>query len=172
MLIWACSPHAKGTTDALAKAAAGATGAEIIQLRSWQVAPCTGCGQCQDQKCRLEDDTGELFARLAGARVNLFIAPIYFYGLPAPFKAFIDRGQVFWEPAMPALTRKAYAIFIGGSKGPKLFEGATLTLSYFLRLFGIALEPPLGLTGVNSRKDLTKADLARVRAAARTFANG
>lgn len=101
-----CSPRPCGTSDALARyAAEGAAGAgctlQIVPLREYTVTPCTGCGACRlpPHACVLnrgEDQAEELFSLLTQAPMILLAAPIYFYALPAGFKALIDRGQRFW----------------------------------------------------------------------------
>jgi multimeric flavodoxin WrbA len=96
------------------------------------------------------------------APVVVFTSPIYFYGVPSRCKTWIDRSQRFWEArrkgdawVMALRDRPAYACLVAGQPtGQKLFEGARLTLKYFLANFGMALAEPLGLRGLDDRGEL------------------
>ena len=149
-VIFLASPRAGGNSDTAARHfaqgahAAGWALPEILPLRDYYLRPCTGCGTCaKTGQCMLsrKDDATHLHQKLANAPWAAFASPIYFYHLPAHFKAFIDRSQPFWEqrtaqeqagqPEPPA--RPAYALLVGARcKGEQLFTGSLLTLKYFL----------------------------------------
>ena len=104
-LVLMCSPHAGGVSDTLAKSFAaglddGGYPAACIALREHPVLPCLGCGACvrAPHACVLacKDDAEWLFARFAEAPLVVLASPIFFYALPAGFKAWIDRGLEFW----------------------------------------------------------------------------
>jgi len=195
-LILSGSPRAGGNSDnaarAVARAAASASGAEVpaLFLRDYSVAPCTGCGACEktpDRRCILDagDRAPELFAALMAAPALFLSAPIYFYHLPAPLKAFIDRGQSYWlrrrdkDPERIALPpRPAWVCLAAGrTRGEKLFEGGLLTLKYFLATFNFQIRDPLTLYGLDGPKDLADrpealAALARIGAEVGTTGRG
>ncbi len=168
IVVFACSPRQGGNTDL----AAGfldeifevqKKNRAIIYLRDFLVLPCNGCGACEKGGCVLDekDCAAKLFFLLQNASQVVFLSPIYFYHLPAAFKAFIDRSQAyFWKNpdiASPASrpARKAWAGLWGARpKGEKLFCGTELSLRYFLRIFGFELEPPLLLYGVDACGDI------------------
>lgn len=170
--VFACSPRAGGNSDQAAlQIAAGIeqSGGQsrIFHLRDFQVTPCRGCGHCERDKagrCVLtgKDQSGELFTILMTAPVVVFSSPIFFYHVPSGFKAFIDRAQSFYirqdnkDPEMVALPqRPAFVCMVAGRpKGEKLFEGALLTLKYFLSPFHRTLEPPLLFRGVDAPGDV------------------
>lgn len=158
LLILAASPHANGLTDALATVAANAARkrgnkAGIVFLRDYAVAPCLGCKTCGlGGKCVLEDDADKLFAELGRASALLVCAPIYFYALPAQFKALIDRSQRYWQPGQKfesALKKAGIILTSGRQKGQKLFCGALLTLRYFLLPFDFAIAAKLCCPGAD-----------------------
>ncbi len=170
--IFACSHRAGGNSDAAAAllasgvAQAGAT-ARVLALRDYSVLPCLACRACAahgQSRCVLagKDQAEELFAVLMRAPVVLFASPIYFYALPSLCKTWVDRSQRFWEArrkgdpwVLTLRERAAYACFVAGQPtGQKLFDGARLTLKYFLVNFGLALGEPLGLRGLDGRDDL------------------
>jgi len=175
--IFACSHRAGGNSDAAAELMSlgvhevGAT-AKVIALRDYSVLACLACRACAGEKlsrCVLarKDQTEELFAILMAAPVVMFASPIYFYGLPSLCKTWVDRSQRFWEarrkgdPWVLALKdRPAYACLVAGQpSGQKLFDGARLTLKYFLVNFGFTLAEPLGLRGLDAAGDLASQPL-------------
>ncbi len=167
---FACSPRPGGNSDTALEyfchGVAKAGGAcRIIRLREHPLRPCTGCGACAGSaRCVLPDteQAEELFALLHTAPFVFFASPIYFYHLPAGFKAFIDRAQAPYEHYLhtedtsePASRRTAYAALVAGRPtGQRLFEGSLLTLRYFLHPFGLRLDPPLLFLGKDQVGDL------------------
>lgn len=170
--IFACSHRGGGNSDAAATLLARGVreaGAEarVLALRNYSVLACLACRACAGEKqsrCVLaaKDQAEELFGVLMAAPVVIFTSPIYFYALPSQCKTWVDRSQRFWEarrkgdPWVMALKdRPAYACFVAGQPtGQKLFDGARLTLKYFLVNFGLTLAEPLGLRGLDAANDL------------------
>jgi hypothetical protein len=175
-LVLSCSPRTNGNCDTAAAlfleglgpppTGAGDRAADSLTLREYAILPCIGCGRCArfpGAPCPLEaqDGSGPLLRTLRAAPAFCFVAPVYFYHLPARFKAFIDRGQSQWavralpENAAGPPQRTAWVILIGArEKGKNLFAGSLLTLRYWLKPFGIALAPPLCLCGLDGPRDL------------------
>lgn len=181
-LVLLCSPRKKGVSDTAAQLfAQGLTEcgmpAQVLALRDYAVTGCTGCGACTPppHQCMLADtdDAETLFTALATAKLLLIASPIYFYHLPAHFKALIDRSQRFWvqhqagEAETPKYwqtkdtrhkrhTRPALAILTAGrSCGTQLFKGALLSLNYFLASLGTTLCETRQLRGLETVEDLT-----------------
>lgn len=175
-VVFACSHRKGGNSDRAAtlladgvRAAGGA--AEIQYIRKHEIKHCLACGYCDKaidlegrERCVLgtNDDAFELFSRMFSARTVLFASPIYFYHLPSMLKTWIDRGQQFWsaknngEPWVTDLPKRtAHTVLVAGQPtGEKLFEGARLTLKYFVRNFNMELADPLVFRGVDARTDL------------------
>jgi hypothetical protein len=139
----------------------------VIALREHPVAPCRGCGACAGalHRCPLDqagDAAEALFAALLAAPLAAFAAPIYFYHVPALFKAFIDRAQRHYEsrlagggPGPVPVPRPAYPLLVAGRpQGERLFEGTLLTLKYFLRPFGFVPGQPHLARGLDAPGDL------------------
>ncbi|MBU4190811.1 MAG: flavodoxin family protein [Pseudodesulfovibrio sp.] len=176
-VIYACSHRRGGNSDRAAQwLAAGVREAggqaDILYVRDHEVRPCLACGYCDEPGGRRGRDlcvlgpgdaAWDLFEPLLTARAVLFASPIYFYHLPSMFKTWIDRSQQFWAAraeGAPWLTelprRTARAVFLAGRpRGDKLFEGATVTLKYFLHNFAMPLDEPLAFRGVDEPDDLT-----------------
>ncbi len=141
------SPRKGGNTDLLLEqvlAGAASTGAEVnrIVIRELNIAPCRACEACSRRGiCVIQDDMQQVYPKLIAADRLAFASPIYFLGVSAQAKAFIDRTQCLWarqyvlrQPlveADKATQRKGLFISVGGTKGKRLFEGAIRTVRSF-----------------------------------------
>lgn len=113
-------------------------------------------------QCRLRslDQTEDLFRILLDAEMAVFASPIFFYALPAHFKAFVDRSQRFWsrfqaEKTMPRKSIPALAIMAAGRRhGAKLFEGSLLTLRWFGKFLNLSFDAPLLYKGLDQPENL------------------
>ncbi|MEA4858042.1 MAG: flavodoxin family protein [Solidesulfovibrio sp.] len=186
--VFLCGPRAGGNSDtaglAFAEGLAGAgIAVRLIRLREEAVAPCRGCGACAGpgHRCPLDRDgdaAEALFDVIETASIAVFAAPIYFYHLPALCKAFIDRAQRRYAlagDAVPAGPGPAHALLVAGRpRGERLFEGALLTLKYFLRPLGRALGSSWLGRGLDAPGDLAgdAAALAGIAALAGEAARG
>lgn len=184
-LVLSCSPRHGGNCDSAAalyartvSAQAGGTGLQVEYLRDFTVRPCIACGLCAGQsrerlyeqaarqteplfwQCPLSkhDDSAYPLKRLALASSLCIIAPIFFYHLPAQFKALLDRLQPVWlapalpgtEGAAPFAHRRCRIILIAGRpRGEQLFTGSLLSLKHALAGLNIELEEALLLRGLD-----------------------
>ena len=73
------------------------TGIEIINLYELNPTPCNACGYCKAVNGCSKKDLEEFFKKFEEADVIVFATPVYFMGVPAPFKALIDRFQRYYE---------------------------------------------------------------------------
>lgn len=83
----------KIVTDELTKAGIET---EIIQVGHKPVRGCLACGKCiknQDEKCSQSgDDVNEWIQKIKGADGVIFGSPVYYAGVNATMKAFLDRA--------------------------------------------------------------------------------
>lgn len=170
-----CSPRPDGVSDNLARlfaegAVEAGAGVRLEPLRRYAIAPCIGCGACSrpPYNCVLAkngDQAEELFSLLQAVPLVLLAAPVYFYALPARFKAFIDRGQRFWAARSQADAAKGgesllppkpvlAALAAGRPRGGQLFNGALLTLKYFLAPQNARIQDTRLLRGLDKPEDL------------------
>ena len=169
VLVLQCSPHVANLfTKGMAEAGIEA---RTVALRDYAYSPCTGCGGCsrpphkcilanrplpgQNDACAQMDQAEEIFQMINEAQLVMISSPIYFYFLPAHFKALIDRTQRFWmlqggEDRVPLLV----AMTAGRRRGNLLFSGSLLSLKYFLAPLGAAVRETRLLRGLESIKDL------------------
>lgn len=177
VLILGCSPREDGNSDHAARQAAREAvnlghKPELLYLRDYHVLPCTGCHKCAlspEFKCVLDnkDQCRFILDKIDQAGVVCFCSPVFFYHLPAGFKALIDRGQSVYERwiqnGSQGKSRKALVIMVAGrKKGEALFKGSLLTMKYFLEPFGRS-PADLCLRGVDAKDDL-KNDVEACRA--------
>ncbi len=171
---FACSPRPDGNSDHAAslfvKGVTEAGGACLIHtLRRFHVQPCLGQGRCKpdpEARCPLSktDQAEALFKTLISAPYIFFSSPIYFYHLPAAFKAWIDRSQRYYvlaqgmDPDVPETPpRPAYVCLVAGrEKGARLFEGSLLTLKYFLKSFNVVIKETLTFPGYDGPGELMR----------------
>jgi len=175
-IVFACSHRRGGNSDRAAQLLAqGVTEAggeaEVLYVRNREIMHCLACGYCDkankvqgQRRCVLgtKDEAWELFEPFFTAPCVFFSAPIYFYHLPSRFKTWIDRGQQFWkarldkEPWIADLPKRtAYSVLVAGQPtGEKLFEGARLSMKYFVQNFQMDLAEPLVFRGIDQRNDL------------------
>jgi len=85
---------------------------------------------------------------------------MFFYGITAQLKAFIDRTQALWarkhvlNQPPPDSGRKGAFIGVGASKGKNLFEGSKLTLKYFFDSIGVKYADELLVWGIDKKGEI------------------
>jgi multimeric flavodoxin WrbA len=142
------SPRRKGNTAALlARAVAGArdAGAEVEEfvLRDLKISPCLEIYKCKSDggRCAIRDDFQTVSDAILAADGLLIASPIFFYTVSAHTKALMDRCQSLWvkkywidETPFHDWEAKRLGLFIsvGATRGKKLFDGALLTMKYFM----------------------------------------
>lgn len=105
------------------------TSIEIVNLYELNPIPCNACGYCKAGNGCSKKDLEEFFKKFETADVIIFATPIYFMGVPAPFKALIDRFQRYYEARFrrnvkhPIEKRRKGALIVtSGSDGEIGFE--------------------------------------------------
>nr|WP_240193630.1 flavodoxin family protein [Desulfobulbus alkaliphilus] len=144
-MIFNGSPRKGGNTELLLTSVAAGIEqsgfrAEYIRLADLAIHPCIGCGHCEREgHCIFADDMTALYAAIEAAHRIVLASPIYFYGVTAQTKIFIDRCQVLWSRKYLLSERKAYRddlrgymVSVAATAGEKIFAGARLTIRYAL----------------------------------------
>jgi multimeric flavodoxin WrbA len=165
------SPRAGGNTDILldeALAGAAAAGGQVqrIDLRGLAISPCVECYSCaRTGVCRIRDDYQKVFDAMMAADRLIFATPIFFMGVSAQGKLFIDRCQCLWARkyvlkaplfADGPRGRRGLVIAVGGSKSRKMFECIRLTMKYFFDAAGLAYAGNLFVNQVDGRADIRR----------------
>ncbi len=102
---------------------------EIVNVFELNPTPCNACGYCKTGNGCSKKDLEDFLKKFETADVIVFATPIYFMGVPAPFKALIDRFQRYYEARFRRnmnkpieKNRKAVLIVTSGSDGEIGFE--------------------------------------------------
>jgi multimeric flavodoxin WrbA len=183
------SPRKKGNseilTHALLEGVRQAGGSpEIIRLCDLKISACISCGGCDKTgRCVVEDDMTPLYEKIISVDKIIVASPIFFYGVTAQAKAFIDRTQALWNRKRlmqesgeweenPA--RKGFFISVAATRGAKIFEGAILTMKYTFDAMGMEYEGDFLVTGPDKRGDMARYEqkLAEAREAGKNFILG
>lgn len=158
------SPHKRGITDTIMQYIVNyIPHIHVLYARDIAMRGCIHCGYCKSNvvltkmytegACTIATHTDkEFFDSLLYADSIVWIAPIYFYHLPAVTKAIIDRSQaLYYMQSNESISSTFYPILHAGREhGKKLFEGALLTFRYFAQAIGSSLGKPLLLRGTDT----------------------
>lgn len=142
----------------------------VVKPSDFNFNRCTGCGTCELKgHCVFKDDFSDMFLPLLlKADIVVLSTPVYFYAMPAPIKAVIDRTQVLWSrkyrfsgekeqiDIIPSERRKGFLLSAGGSNGVDLFTGIKLTAKYFFDAAGIEFSGDLCYRKIDKIGDMKK----------------
>lgn len=189
VLVFLGSPRKKGNSEILTEAVlegvreAGGS-PEIIRLCDLKISPCISCGGCNKTgKCVVEDDMTPLYDKIITIDKIIVASPIYFYGITAQTKAFIDRTQALWNRKrlmekkgewLENTDRKGFFISVAATRGARIFEGAVLTMKYGYDAMDMIYAGDFLVSGPDKRGDMKKdkAKLAEASEAGRNFIHG
>ena len=133
--------------------------AELVHLAKLELAPCTGCGVCESKGlCAIDDAMTDLYDKTQTVRHLIIASPIYFYGITAQAKAFVDRCQVFWsrkyllgQSREGQTPRYGYFVSVAATGGAKCFDCARLTLRYAFDAMDLVYNGGVVVQGVDER---------------------
>ena len=189
VLVFLGSPRKKGNSEVLTEAFLEGIRQEggvpdIIRLCDLKISPCISCGGCDKTgKCVVEDDMIPLYKKIIATDKAIISSPIYFYGVSAQAKAFIDRTQALWNRKrllqkkgewVENPERKGFFISVAATRGTKIFEGAVLTAKYAYDAMGMQYAGDLLISGPDKRGDMAKSEkkLAEAKEAGKNFILG
>lgn len=189
VLVFLGSPRKKGNSEILTEALLEGVREEggvpeIIRLCDLKISPCISCGGCDKTgKCVVEDDMIPLYKKIISTDKAIISSPIFFYGVTAQTKAFIDRNQALWNRKRlmkekgewaDSPSRKGFFISVAATKGAKIFEGSILTVNYAFDAMGMVYAGDFLVNGPDKRGDMAKDEikLAEAKEAGRNFILG
>lgn len=144
---------------------------EKIVIRDCNVSPCNSCGGCHARGvCVIADDMQKMYQKLIEADGIIVASPLYFMGVSAQLKAFIDRFQSFWsrkyllnQPIREGgIMSRGYFIATAARIGSEeLFIGAIKTIKAFFHVTDTKYTGNLLLSGLEEKDALinTKPEL-------------
>ena len=166
------SPRRSGNTELLLKeflrgARAAGHETELFILSELKISPCTSCDSCQENgQCIINDDMQSMYSKILEADYIVFASPIYFEGVSAQLKAFIDRFQTLWSRKYilkKALVssdrgkRPGYFISTAGSKnGRNVFKGAIMVIKAIFHVLDIEYKGELLFKGIEKKGDISR----------------
>lgn len=141
VLIILGSPRKGGNSEILSRSLAeGITQGhdatvEFIRVNDLRISACQGCGGCNTTgNCVINDDMTSLYDKVDLCDCLVLASPIYFYGISAQCKAFIDRFQARWARKYLLQNRfrredqrRGFLLATAATHGQKVFDGALLT---------------------------------------------
>lgn len=165
------SPRKGGNTDILLEEALKGSereGAEVerLHLTDLTITPCKECHGCdQTGECVILDDMQRIYPKLLDADVIILASPIFFYGVSAWAKGFVDRCQTLWSRkyllkdrslGKEGKRKKGFFISVGATKGARVFEGAILTAKYFFDVINAKYVGELVFRGIEAKGDILR----------------
>ncbi len=165
------SPRKGGNTETLVAAmmvGAAQAGAECetVRLPDLCIGPCIACGACKKTGCCvILDDMQGLYAKLSSAQISILASPIYFYGLSAQTKLFVDRLQALWSRKQILVAaqqwslrplQKGYLVSVAATMGAKVFVGAQLCAQYAFDAIGACAAGEFLVRGVDQPGEMKK----------------
>ncbi len=160
------SPRNDGNSDillnnAIKGAETSGVYVEKVIIRDLKIAPCNSCGGCREKGvCVIDDDMQRIYSKLVDADGIIVASPIYFMGVSAQLKAFIDRCQAFWARKyilnLPIREggRIANGFFIATAArnaGEGLFTGAVKTIKAFFHVLDTKYEGEILCSGLEEK---------------------
>ena len=104
VLIISGSPRKNGNSQLLCErfqegAKASGHHVDLIQIAERQIGFCRACDGCMRNNgiCVLYDDMAEILEIFQKTDVLVLATPVYFYGVTAQMKCFIDRTYPIWQ---------------------------------------------------------------------------
>ena len=159
------SPRKNGNSETLALNVANGiqeipdTTVEFVRLNDLKISPCQGCGGCnKTSTCVIDDDMTALYEKVDQCDNLILVSPIYFYGLSAQCKAFVDRFQARWARKYLAgirfrkdEQRQGTLLATAATQGKKVFDGALLTAHTLFDALDLECGESLLVRGVDQR---------------------
>jgi len=165
------SPRRGGNTDLLLEemlrgAQSQEAEVERIFLSDWDISDCRECRRCEiEGNCVIQDQMQKLYPKLLQADYIILASPIFFYGVTSQAKRMIDRCQALWArkyilekiPVQEgSARRKGWFISVAGSRGEKVFQGATLTVRYFFDALNVEYTGELTFRKIDAKGAIKK----------------
>lgn len=135
ILIISSSPRKNGNSQMLCeqfKKGAEEKGhtATLVRLMEKKIGFCCACDGCMRNggTCVLNDDMAEILKLFQEADVLVLATPVYFYGISAQMKTFIDRTYPIWQH----LGKKEVYYIISAGLGEDIIERSLGDLDGFV----------------------------------------
>lgn len=110
----------------------------LISIADMDISGCIGCEGCRETfECVINDDMQELIDYFRDTDEIFIACPIYMAGVPAQFKAVLDRLQpLYWEDARHGELKPAHVHLFGEGHDPYGSKGAEASIRSALHVAG------------------------------------
>lgn len=163
------SPRPTGNTNylvdqALEEIVAHGFETKKIILSQHRVNPCLAHKDCASfSACRQDDDAHWILDQFASADGVILASPVYYDGMTAQMKAFVDRNSFLYTHGISLKALCAGLIVIGGAHG---IDDTAKALRRFLKVStDMPVKRILTVTGYASQPGQVKSNLALVKEA-------
>lgn len=178
-LVFFGSPRNNGQTKVLLNELIKELSGEVVVIDAYKttVAPCKDCRYCWSKRgCSIKDEMQNIYKEIDEADNIVIATPLYFFTVPAPLKAIIDRLQIYWASRVRKDThmtsqKKGAILMVGGAPSfENQFLAGEIVLKAVLRELnaeckGIITFANSDKKNVNEDEDVKE----RLKALAKTF---
>jgi len=155
---------------------------EKILLNKLDIHPCQACDACAGSGyCVVRDDMQNLYPKIKEASGLLLVSPIYFSGISAQTKAFIDRFQCWWHARYgfhrPFVEKEdgrlGFFISVEAMQGKEWGQKAIYTIRSYFNVINYSLEGSLHFQGIDALGSIEDSPdaLTQVKNAGMAFAD-
>ena len=135
-----CSPRKGGNTEVLVQQVLGfakdlGADIELYFIADKNITPCDGCESCVvTGECKVKDDMREIYPKLIEADGIVFGTPVYYWGMTAQAKAFIDRTFIF-RTDRPLKNKIAGLVIVARRRGISQTFSALSNYCYIQKMY-------------------------------------
>ena len=141
--------------NAFAKGAAENNRVEILSVADYNINPCIGCNSCfqrDGNACFQKDDMPVIYDKLKETDILVIASPVYFYGISAQLKTWIDRLHTPMRNEFPI--KKLALLLVGAATIPQLFDSIKIQYQLVLNYFKLEDAGQLLVSGVKDIGDM------------------
>lgn len=131
-----------------------------INLRNMKFEACIACGYCdRTGKCFMQDDMQPVYKQIDESDATVVITPVFFDGVPARLKGFVDRTQSIYASKYilkkPSIDRykKRFGLLVslGGSPPYETqFTGNKVTMEFYFKCVNTKLTEHMMVSDVDN----------------------
>ncbi len=144
----------------------------LIDSCKIDISPCHECGYCMKNKiCRLKDSMNDYLKILSKCEHIAVASPVFFFGISAQLKIFIDRCQPLWAKKYIFkedlsknfhFQRKGFFFSTGGFNKNITFKGGELVVATFFDTLSVKFENKILVTSLEEKGEIkTKPDILK-----------
>jgi multimeric flavodoxin WrbA len=136
----------------------------LIDACKLNILPCQECGFCmKKKKCRLTDEMSDYIDILTKCSHIAVASPVFFFGISAQLKTFIDRCQPLWAKKYIfhedlsknfQFMRKGFFFSTGGFNKDITFRGGELAVQCFFDSLSVKFEDKIFATSMEEKGDI------------------